>query len=201
VCPRGPRVHPRAPPATRPHLSSLLTSRSPASPTHATQLRQPPHPNAAQRRIARLRHDGRGERGRWPTGGGVEWIAAVQCSEQGPTVRHTVGKQARRVHGAAPAHIYPPSQWRRLPDGEHNRARNTDKRSAFRDPHLAYAMSPQRDRRPYDGRNPTTPLYAAGNRTDPPVSEPNAPSALPHATATALPPLLPPCARPHPRTG
>jgi hypothetical protein len=60
---------------------------------------------------------------------------------------------------------------------------------------LAYATSPQRDRRPYDGRNPTSPLYAAGSRTEPPVSEPSAPSALPQATATALPPLLPPCAQ------
>lgn len=60
---------------------------------------------------------------------------------------------------------------------------------------LAYATRPQRDRRPYDGRNPTSPLYAAGSRTEPPVSEPSAPSTLPQATATALPPLLPPCAR------
>jgi hypothetical protein len=39
---------------------------------------------------------------------------------------------------------------------------------------LAYAIMPQRDKRPYEGFNPTTPQYAAGSRTDPPVSDPSA---------------------------
>jgi hypothetical protein len=38
----------------------------------------------------------------------------------------------------------------------------------------AYGTNPHLERRPYDGLNPTTPQYAAGKRTDPPVSEPKA---------------------------
>jgi hypothetical protein len=34
--------------------------------------------------------------------------------------------------------------------------------------------------------------YYTGNRTEPPVSEPMAANTEPEATATALPPLLPP---------
>lgn len=39
---------------------------------------------------------------------------------------------------------------------------------------FAYAITPQRDTIPYDGLNPTIPVYAAGRRTDPPVSVPSA---------------------------
>src|SRR4051812_17575340 len=35
-------------------------------------------------------------------------------------------------------------------------------------------MTPQRERRPYEGLKPTTPVYAAGSRTEPPVSVPRA---------------------------
>src|SRR5687768_12188995 len=46
--------------------------------------------------------------------------------------------------------------------------------------------------RPGDGRNPTTLQNAAGLRSDPPVSLPSAMGTMPHASATAAPPLLPP---------
>ena len=46
--------------------------------------------------------------------------------------------------------------------------------------------------RPGDGRNPTTLQNAAGLRSDPPVSLPSAIGTMPHANATAAPPLLPP---------
>jgi hypothetical protein len=39
---------------------------------------------------------------------------------------------------------------------------------------LAYATTPHRDTSPYDGLKPTTPQYAAGRRTEPPVSVPRA---------------------------
>lgn len=39
---------------------------------------------------------------------------------------------------------------------------------------FAYGMTPNLDNRPYEGLNPTVPVYAAGARTDPPVSVPNA---------------------------
>lgn len=39
---------------------------------------------------------------------------------------------------------------------------------------FAYATTPHRDTMPYDGLNPTMPVYAAGRRTDPPVSVPKA---------------------------
>src|SRR5437762_3910926 len=42
---------------------------------------------------------------------------------------------------------------------------------------------------------PTTPQYAAGSRTEPPVSVPRLPSASPAATATAEPPDEPPGTR------
>lgn len=48
---------------------------------------------------------------------------------------------------------------------------------------------------PYEGLYPTTPQYAAGSLTDPPVSVPSATSAAPDRTATALPPELPPALR------
>mmetsp|Transcript_5153 Transcript_5153/g.17984 ORF Transcript_5153/g.17984 Transcript_5153/m.17984 type:complete len:255 (+) Transcript_5153:1175-1939(+) len=56
----------------------------------------------------------------------------------------------------------------------------------------AYATRPERERRPYDGLKPTTPVYAAGRRTLPPVSLPSAANAAEVDTATAEPPLLPP---------
>ena len=43
-----------------------------------------------------------------------------------------------------------------------------------------------------DGRMPTTPQNAAGLRSDPPMSVPSAIGSIPHASATAAPPLLPP---------
>ncbi len=46
--------------------------------------------------------------------------------------------------------------------------------------------------RPYVGFRPTTPLSEAGWRTEPPVSVPSAQTAMPLATAAALPPLEPP---------
>ena len=46
--------------------------------------------------------------------------------------------------------------------------------------------------RPYVGFRPTTPVSAAGWRTEPPVSVPSAHTAMPLATAAALPPLDPP---------
>mmetsp|Transcript_3297 Transcript_3297/g.11897 ORF Transcript_3297/g.11897 Transcript_3297/m.11897 type:complete len:282 (+) Transcript_3297:615-1460(+) len=60
---------------------------------------------------------------------------------------------------------------------------------------LQYAINPNLDTRPYVGFNPTTPQYAAGNRTDPPVSLPSAKNADPFATAAALPALDPPAVR------
>src|SRR5688500_12703153 len=46
--------------------------------------------------------------------------------------------------------------------------------------------------RPGDGRRPTTLQKAAGLRSDPPKSVPSATGTIPHASATAAPPLLPP---------
>src|SRR6188474_1953122 len=46
--------------------------------------------------------------------------------------------------------------------------------------------------RPGEGRMPTTLQKAAGLRSDPPVSLPSAIGTMPHASATAAPPLLPP---------
>ena len=46
--------------------------------------------------------------------------------------------------------------------------------------------------RPGDGRKPTTLQNAAGFRSEPPVSLPSAIGTMPHASATAAPPLLPP---------
>jgi hypothetical protein len=57
---------------------------------------------------------------------------------------------------------------------------------------FAYGTTPQRDITPYEGLNPKSPVYAAGNLTDPPVSVPKATEHFPDATATALPPELPP---------
>lgn len=39
---------------------------------------------------------------------------------------------------------------------------------------FAYATTPQREIRPYEGLKPTVPVYAAGSLTDPPVSVPKA---------------------------
>jgi hypothetical protein len=51
---------------------------------------------------------------------------------------------------------------------------------------FAYTITPHRDKSPYDGLNPTVPVYAAGSRTDPPVS---VPSALYNVSIlTAVPP-------------
>jgi len=46
--------------------------------------------------------------------------------------------------------------------------------------------------RPGDGRKPTTLQKAAGFRSEPPVSLPSAIGAIPQASDTAAPPLLPP---------
>ena len=46
--------------------------------------------------------------------------------------------------------------------------------------------------RPGDGRKPTTLQKLAGLRYDPPRSVPSAIGAMPHASATAAPPLDPP---------
>ena len=46
--------------------------------------------------------------------------------------------------------------------------------------------------RPGDGRRPTTLQNAAGLRSEPPMSLPSAIGTMPHASATAAPPLLPP---------
>src|SRR5207244_7417777 len=46
--------------------------------------------------------------------------------------------------------------------------------------------------RPGDGRRPTTLQKLAGLRSEPPVSVPSAIGSMPHASATAAPPLLPP---------
>src|SRR5262249_38246557 len=46
--------------------------------------------------------------------------------------------------------------------------------------------------RPGEGRNPTTLQKLAGFRSDPPRSLPSASGTIPHASATAAPPLLPP---------
>lgn len=48
------------------------------------------------------------------------------------------------------------------------------------------------DTRPRCGFNPNNPVAAAGNRIDPPPSEPNAADTNPAATAAAAPPLDPP---------
>ena len=45
---------------------------------------------------------------------------------------------------------------------------------------------------PGEGRNPTTLQKLAGLRRDPPISLPSAIGCMPHARATAAPPLLPP---------
>ena len=60
----------------------------------------------------------------------------------------------------------------------------------------AIAVPPSRDTRPCVGRKPKTPQYAAGTRTDPPVSDPTAKSASPAATAAAEPDDDPPGSRP-----
>src|SRR5580698_7006292 len=60
---------------------------------------------------------------------------------------------------------------------------------------LANATRPYRDTLPYVGVTPTTPQNEAGCRTDPPVSDPNATTAVPCATAAADPPLDPPGTR------
>src|SRR5689334_3252488 len=60
---------------------------------------------------------------------------------------------------------------------------------------LAYAVSPYRETRPYVGVTPTIPQNEAGCRTDPPVSDPSATTAVPCATAAADPPLDPPGTR------
>ncbi|KAF3401874.1 hypothetical protein F1880_009732 [Penicillium rolfsii] len=39
---------------------------------------------------------------------------------------------------------------------------------------LAYATTPHRESKPYEGLKPTTPVYAAGSLTEPPVSVPRA---------------------------
>src|SRR5215510_14059917 len=57
------------------------------------------------------------------------------------------------------------------------------------------ATRPYLETRPYVGFTPTTPQNAAGVRTDPPVSEPNATSDVPLATLAADPPLDPPGTR------
>src|SRR4029453_366076 len=46
--------------------------------------------------------------------------------------------------------------------------------------------------RPGEGRMPTTLKEAAGLRSEPPVSLPSAIGTIPHESATAAPPLLPP---------
>src|SRR5258708_7192287 len=46
--------------------------------------------------------------------------------------------------------------------------------------------------RPGEGRKPTTFVNAGGLRSDPPVSLPSAIGTIPHRTAAAAPPLLPP---------
>ena len=49
--------------------------------------------------------------------------------------------------------------------------------------------------RPGDVRKPTTLHQDAGLRSEPPTSVPSANGSMPHATATAAPPLLPPQVR------
>ena len=44
---------------------------------------------------------------------------------------------------------------------------------------------------PIDGRSPVTPFNAAGVRTEPPVSEPTAPTHISAATEAPAPPLEP----------
>ena len=46
--------------------------------------------------------------------------------------------------------------------------------------------------RPGDGRKPTTLQNEAGLRSEPPMSLPSASGTIPHASATAAPPLEPP---------
>src|ERR1041385_8202435 len=60
---------------------------------------------------------------------------------------------------------------------------------------LATAVRPYRETRPYVGVTPTTPQKDAGWRTEPPVSEPSATTAVPCATTAADPPLEPPGTR------
>src|SRR5258708_26628153 len=54
---------------------------------------------------------------------------------------------------------------------------------------------PSRLMRPYVGLIPHTPQNEAGRVIEPPVCEPSAPKHIPHATAAALPLLLPPGVR------
>ena len=49
-----------------------------------------------------------------------------------------------------------------------------------------------RGTRPGDGLKPTTLQKLAGLRSEPPRSVPSASGSMPHASATAAPPLLPP---------
>ncbi len=49
-----------------------------------------------------------------------------------------------------------------------------------------------RETRPTEGRKPTTLQKLAGLRSEPPRSLPSASATIPHASATAEPPLLPP---------
>ena len=57
---------------------------------------------------------------------------------------------------------------------------------------LEIRVRPALGYRPTVGRKPTIPLRAAGMRLLPPVSVPSPATAMPVATATAVPPLLPP---------
>src|SRR3989338_5067125 len=59
----------------------------------------------------------------------------------------------------------------------------------------AMATRPEREMAPYVGFMPTSPQKLAGWRTEPAVSEPKAPNALPMASAAAEPPEEPPGTR------
>src|SRR5690606_6634800 len=59
----------------------------------------------------------------------------------------------------------------------------------------AYATSPYRETRPYEGFSPVIPQNEAGWRIEPPVSEPRVATISRAATAAADPPLEPPGTR------
>ena len=117
-----------------------------------------------------------------------------------------VPRRARRcaapqIAGASPPRSRAPARratWRRA--GPHPRARPVPApglrpcgRTARRDRGCSRTRSARSARFARRSASaPTMPHNAAGCRTEPPVSEPNASGAMPAATAAAEPPLLPP---------
>ncbi len=69
------------------------------------------------------------------------------------------------------------------------------KRDGRDEPDQDSGKAPARETRPYVGLIPVTAHSAAGQRMEPPVSEPSAANPAPMLTATAPPPVDPPGTR------